>query len=80
MNEKEKEVDLVKRFWSEWEAAIDKEEHIQKLSFFDRHFLCQNSKIDEKTERHIQATMINSYLEDLYEYMITKYNVEVKDD
>jgi hypothetical protein len=75
-----KEVDIVYKFWSEWESAIDKEKQVQKLSFFDRHFLCQNSKIDEKTERRIQATMINSYLEDLYEYMITKYNIEVKDD
>jgi len=72
--------DIVYKFWSEWESVIDKERYIQKLSFFDRHFLRQNKDIDEKTEKHIQATMINSYLEDLYEYMITKYNIEVEDD
>jgi len=80
MSEKEKGLDIVYKFWSEWESAIDKAEYIQKLSFFDRHLFRQNKEIDEKTERHIQATMINSYLEDLYEYMITKYNIDVKED
>ena len=71
--------DIVNKFWSEWESSIDKAEHIQKLSFFDRHFFRQNKEIDEKTEKHIQATMINSYLEDLYEYMITKYNIDLEE-
>ena len=77
---REKEVDIVNKFWSEWESAIDKVEYIQKLSFFERNLFRQNKEIDEETEKHIQATMINSYLEDLYEYMITKYNIETKDD
>jgi len=73
---KEKEVDIVNKFWSEWESAIDKAEYIQKLSFFDRNLFRQSKEIDEKTEKHIQATMVNSYLEDLYEYMITKYHIK----
>ena len=70
-------MDIVKKFWSGWEAAIDKEKYIQKLSFFDRQL---SSQIDEETQKYIQATMINSYLEDLYEYMITKYNIELKEE
>ena len=65
-------MDIVNKFWSKWEAAIDKEEQVRKLSFFDSRL----GDIDEETKKHIQATAINSYLEDLYEYMITKYHIE----
>lgn len=81
MNEKEKEVDekeadIAKRFWSEWESSVDKAKKVQKLSFFDRPKIILDSEI----MRGAAATMINSYLEDLYEYMINKYNIDVKDD
>jgi hypothetical protein len=76
MKEKEKEVNIVSKFWSEWESAIDKAEKIQKLPFFDRPKIILDSEIMQRAA----ATMVNSYLEDLYEYMITKYNIEVKDD
>ena len=70
------EMDIVNKFWSEWESSIDKAKKVQQLSFFDRQKIVMDSDI----MRSAAATMVNSYLEDLYEYMIRKYNIDVKDD
>jgi hypothetical protein len=63
------------KFWSEWEATLDRSEKVQALSFFDRSSIILNSNV----MKNAAATLFNSYLEDLYEYMIVKYNIEVKD-
>jgi hypothetical protein len=63
------------KFWSEWELTIDRTEKVQTLSFFDRSSIILNNTV----MKDAAATLFNSYLEDLYEYMIVKYNIEVKD-
>jgi hypothetical protein len=67
--------DILYKFWSEWEDAdLDRVERVQKLAFFDRAFMKGEQGSDNK---ELLAIMFNSYLEDLYEYMVTKYKIEV---
>jgi hypothetical protein len=62
------------KFWSDWEDSIDKSTKIEQLALFDKFYM--DGQLDDQ-KKHIYATMFNSYLEDLYEYMITKYKIDV---
>jgi hypothetical protein len=60
---------LLFKFWSGWENAHDKAEYIKKLALIDNE--------PDGENKELLSRMFNSYLEDLYEYMVTKYHIEV---
>jgi hypothetical protein len=72
--------DIVQTFWGKWEKAIDKAEHIRKLGIIDRPDYINSNHENDAFIKHSFATILNSYFEDLYEYMISKYKIEVEDE
>lgn len=72
--------DIVQNFWEKWETAIDKAEVIQTLGIIDRPYFIKSDNGDDDLIKHSFATILNSYFEDFYEYMINKYNIEINDE
>lgn len=72
--------DIVEKFWEKWESSIDKAEVVQKLGIIDRPDYINSIHPNDEFIKHSFATILNSYFEDLYEYMIKKYNIEINDE